>query len=321
MEAVHSIPLLRRADLADRGIDKHGLDRLLRSGALSRIRAGIYTETAAVADLRAEGWMVLRARALASTSTRPPVFSHQTAAALHGLPLLRPDATRVHVILDERRSGTVTQAVRHRGDLRPDEIEMRFGLCVTSLVRTMSDLARTCDFETAVCTLDAALRSVAVPHPGVYDAEAARQIKARALETSHRSAHGVARAARALGFADGRAQLPGESVSRVRIAEIGLRAPRLQVSVPAPSGSDYYLDFGFDDVGVWGEFDGRGKYTDQTLRSGRSAVDVLLAEKQREDWIRGVTGRPVIRWGWEHLADAVTLARRFTAFHVPVPGR
>lgn len=321
MDAVLSTPLFRRADLAERDVGRHRLDVLVRNGALIRVRPGVYVDAAATAELRPEEWMVLRARALAVVSAEPPLFSHQTAAALHGLPLYRPDVRRVHVILDERRRGAMAQAVRHRGDVGPDDVADLGGLRLTSLVRTMSDIARTCDFETAVCTLDGALRRVAVRTAGTYDADAATAVIESALATSRRSSHGRARAARALAFADGRAQLPGESISRIRIAELGLRPPRLQVRVASPSGSSYYLDFGLDDVGVWGEFDGRGKYIEAAARSGRSTEQVVFAEKQREDWIRGTTGRAVIRWGWPHLVDAATLARRFAAFHVALPSR
>ncbi|MFG6279339.1 hypothetical protein [Microbacterium sp. 5K110] len=321
MDAVLSTPLLRRSELGERDVDRHRLDVLVRDGSLIRVRAGVYVGATATARLRPEEWIVLRARVLALVSVEPPLFSHQTAAALHGLPLYRPDAQRVHVILDERRRGAMAQTVRHRGAVGPGDVVDLAGLRVTSMVRTMSDIARTCDFETAVCTLDGALRALATTTARTYDADKAAAAIALALATSRRSAHGGARAARALAFADGRAQLPGESISRIRITEMGLRPPQLQVRVPSPSGSSYYLDFGLDDVGVWGEFDGRGKYTEHAAQSGRSPAQVLLAEKQREDWIRGTTGRAIIRWGWPHIVDAPTLARRFAAFHVALPSR
>lgn len=319
MNAALSTPLWKRADLMRRGVDRHRLDALLREGTLARLRPAVYVRCADIRTLTPEERIVLHARALALVSTDTPLFSHQTAAALHGLPLYRPDTERIHLILDDRRRGAVARAVRHRGDVDPQEVETCAGLRVTGLVRTMADIARTCEFATAVCTLDGALRRVAVTATGTYDADAARRLTASALDASRRSAHGRARAARALAFADGRAQLPGESISRVRIAELGLHPPRLQVGVPAPSGGMYYVDFGLDDIKIWGEFDGRGKYTDPALRSGRSAEQVFMAEKQREDWIRGTTGRPVIRWGWSDLVDADALARRFAAFHVRLP--
>lgn len=316
VDASLSIPLRRRGDLAADGVDRHRLDALLRSGLFRRIRPGVYAETADTTGLSLEGWIVVRARALALVSAEPPLFSHLTAAALHGWPTIAADSERVHVILDERRRGAVASAVRHRGEVPADDIVERHGLRCTSIPRTMADVARTCAFDTAVCVLDAALRGVAHTRVAPYDAERAEEMRARALTIALRSAHGRSRAYRALAFADGKAQLPGESISRIRLAQLGFEPPRLQVPVAGPSGTNYYVDFGLDDVQAWGEFDGTGKYLDDALRSGRTTDEVVLREKQREDWIRGVTRRPVVRWGWSHLRTADTLGRRLAAFHL-----
>ncbi|MEV7759306.1 type IV toxin-antitoxin system AbiEi family antitoxin domain-containing protein [Microbacterium sp. NPDC089180] len=319
MDAAFELPLLRRAELLEAGIDRHGLDARLRAGVLERVRPGVYVDPQRAASLRPEQWMVVRARALALMCSEAPVFSHQTAAALHGLPVHPPSGERVHLILDEHRRGPIASAVRHRGELQPDEVVERNGLKMTALTRTMADVARTSPFENAVCSLDGALRHTAGRGDGGYDEDAAHALRAAALAISMRSAHGRARAARALAFADGRAQLPGESISRIRLTELGFRSLRLQVPVATPTGGSYYVDFGIEDVNAWGEFDGRGKYVDDGLRGGRTAAEVVLAEKQREDWIRGATGRPVVRWGWPHLRDAATLASRLRAFHIPLP--
>jgi len=319
MDAVFELPLLRRADLLGAGIDRHGLDARLRAGLLTRVRPGVYVDTGRTAGFHPEQWMVVRARALALMCRDAPVFSHQTAAALHGLPVPPFAADRVHIILDERRPGAVASAGRHRGELGSNEVTERHGLRMTILARTMADVARTSPFEDAVCSLDGALRHAASRQNGLYDEDAANTVRAASLAISKRSAHGRAKAARALAFADGRAQLPGESISRIRLTELGFRKLRLQVPVRTPNGGSSFVDFGIEDVKTWGEFDGRGKYLDDGLRGGRTPADVVLAEKQREDWIRGVTGRPLIRWGWPHLRDAATLAARLRAFHISVP--
>lgn len=312
------IPLLHRADLLAQGTDHHGLDRRLRAGTLARVRPGIYIDPRRAASFRPEEWIIVRARALARACSRPTVFSHQTAAALHGLPVLHP-GERVHITLDERRRGSVAGAVRHRGELSTDDVVSRCGLHTTSLARTVADIARTAPFDEAVCALDGALRQVAVRAIGSYDETAAGAFTAESLALVERSSYGRARARRAIAFADGRAQLPGESISRIRLHELGFRAVRLQVAVTGPSASTYFVDFGIDEAKVWGEFDGRTKYLDDEMRAGRSTADVLLTEKRREDWIRGVTGRPVVRWGWADLRDAATLGARLSSFHVALP--
>lgn len=258
----------------------------------------------------------MRARALALTSREPPLFSHLTAAALHGLPVRAPASPKVHITLSPERPGAQSLVVRHRGDVPVDQQVEVHGIRFTSLERTMADVARTAAFDTAVCALDAALRPVTVPEPGVFDLEAAETLRERVRAITVRSAHGRTRAMRALAFADGRAQLPGESVSRIRLAELGFDRPDLQVAVAGPTGRDYFVDFGLDDVQAWGEFDGEQKYRDEAMRSGLTLEQVLLREKQREDWIRGVTQRRFARWKWEHIRTADTLGARLATFGI-----
>ena len=120
-------------------------------------------------------------------------------------------------------------------------------------------------------------------------------------------------------FADGRAQLPGESVSRLQLVRLGFARPRLQVPVAGPHGQTYWVDFGLDDVDALGEFDGKGKYLDEAMRDGLSLEAVLLEEKKREDWIRGRTQRRFARWSNEHLGTPELLAARLAAFGIRPP--
>ena len=91
--------------------------------------------------------------------------------------------------------------------------------------------------------------------------------------------------------------------------------------MPAESGSTLYLDFHFVGLRVFGECDGRSKYTDPILRGSRTAEEVVYAEKRRHDWIVGTTGMRVIRWGAADVRTAARFADRLRAFGVPVPGR
>ncbi len=51
-------------------------------------------------------------------------------------------------------------------------------------------------------------------------------------------------------FADGRAQLPGESVSRLWMAQLGIRKPELQYRVALGGGKYALLDFAWPDAGL-----------------------------------------------------------------------
>lgn len=310
------IPLMSRDDLRATGVGSSSVQRMLRAGELVRLRPGVYLRVSPDQRLTSEEWTVARARALTLTSRVPPLFSHVTAAALHGLPVHANSSHKVHITLPAERPGAQSLVVRHRGDVPSEQQVERHGIRFTNLERTMADVARTAAFDTAVCALDAALRPVTVPRPGLFDAEAADAFRQRVREIAIRSAHGRGRAMRALAFADGRAQLPGESVSRIRLAELGFAQPDLQVAVAGPTGHDYFVDFGLEDVPAWGEFDGEQKYRHQAMRSSLTLKQVLLREKQREDWIRGVTQRPFARWKWEHLRTAETLGARLASFGV-----
>ncbi|MDY0908961.1 hypothetical protein [Microbacterium sp. CFBP9034] len=182
----------------------------------------------------------------------------------------------------------------------------------------MADISRTAPFDQAVVVADAALRAVCVRGLGHYDRERADAVRGEVLAAARRSAHGFSRSTRVMGFADGRAQLPGESVSRIRLHAVGFRSIRLQVPVRAP-GTTYYVDFGLEEADAFGEFDGAVKYVDGRMTDGRTAAEVLDREKQREDWIRGSTQRRLARWGWPHIATAATLGARLAAFGIHPP--
>jgi hypothetical protein len=283
------------------------------------VRPGVFARAAEWTDAKPEARVVARARALARVSSAAPVFSHETAAALHGLPLYRADSKRVHTIASAARPGRAGDVIRHRGDLTGDDVIEVDGLRCTTLERTVSDVARTATFEQAVTVADAALRLRCVDGPGRYDTGRAAEFLQAATEISRQSAHGQTRARRTFEFADGRAQLPGESISRIRLRELGFRELHLQVHVPGPNGKDYYVDFGLEEVRSFGEFDGTIKYVDGKLVDGRGSSQVLDEEKQREDWIRGTTQRRYGRWGWPHVASAAKLGQRLGAFGIRPP--
>ncbi|MCE4025598.1 hypothetical protein LXM50_06395 [Microbacterium sp. Au-Mic1] len=309
--AVHHVSELGRIRRTASGVYRAD-DR----GELERIRPGVYAPRQDWATASPEGRVIARAHALGLVSD-DAVFSHETAAALHGLPLFRPDRTRVHLTVSDDRPGSAVGTVRHRGAISEEEVVEVRGLRCTTLERTVADVARTASFESAVVVADAALRSRCASASGTYDEDAAAALLEAVHSVAHRSAQGRHRADRVVAFADGRAQLPGESISRIRLVELGFRRIRLQVEVPGPYGS-YFVDFALDDPSAvaFGEFDGAIKYSDAGMLAGRSGAEVLDREKQREDWIRGSTQRPFARWGWTHIDSAIVLGRRLAAFGI-----
>lgn len=311
-----TVPILHRDELL---LGHRAIESGMADGSLVRVRPGNYVRGADAAGFTSEEREIVRARAWGLAAHTPPTFSHATAAALHGLPLFGAPSERTHVIVPDERPGAPRGLIRHRGDLRDDEVVEIGGLRCTSLARTMADVARTAPFLTAICVADAALRAVSHRGPGDVDLDEASHLRAAASAIAARSAHGRRRAEAVIPLADGRAQLPGESVSRMHLRALGFAPPRLQVAVPDPYGGSYWLDFALDDVDAFGEFDGAVKYHDPALRGGLTSAEVLDREKQREDWIRGTTHRRLARWTFAHLRTPLTLAARLDAFGIRPP--
>jgi len=315
-----SPPLILRSELDARGWHSRRIRQEVESGHLLSLRRGVYVSSSDVADLSPEQRIVVRARAYEVVARTPPVFCGVTAAALLGLPVIRDDG-RLHVLAGEARPGAGEGVVRHR-DIAGYSDAVRVGeLLCTPLARTIVDVARHESRDTAVCVADAALRQVAFSPPGTYDIDAAETLRDQAGRVAAATERGRARAERVLALADGRAQLPGESLSRLRLLDLGFASPALQVAVPGPHGSTYWVDFGLNDVDAWGEFDGMTKYRALADAAGEAPRAVVEREKQREDWIRGTTQRRLARWGWHDIRDAATLGRRLAMFGIVPPPR
>jgi len=102
----------------------------------------------------------------------------------------------------------------------------------------------------------------------------------------------------------------------VLIQRLGFVAPELQVGVVGVNGELFRADFGWDGGRILGEFDGREKYTSSAMRGDRSAAEVVVAEKRREDSVRA-NGRGVCRWDWSDLVHQHRLAATLTIAGVP----
>jgi hypothetical protein len=105
---------------------------------------------------------------------------------------------------------------------------------------------------------------------------------------------GVEQARRVAGFADGLAESPLESISRVAIHELGLPAPELQVEVYLGARLLGRVDTLWRQFNTVGEADGVQKYgEDEATRRAR-----FRQEKVREEWFADV-GLEVARWTWD----------------------
>lgn len=216
------------------------------------------------------------------------VVSHQSAATLLGIEMLKPELGRAQIIIG-RRSGGHKDRHRHVrvGVVPAGERTQVRGIQVTSLERTAVDVACTTamKFAGALAVFDSALRLGA--DPGEI---------ARLLEQRRR---GVECARLAFGYADGRAENPGESWGRAQMIEAGLPVPRLQHTFF--DENDRFVartDYDWDGRLV-AEFDGEIKYG-KLLRPGESRADVVKREKEREDALRRMDVM-VVRFTWKDL--------------------
>ncbi|GAA1694394.1 hypothetical protein GCM10009808_09360 [Microbacterium sediminicola] len=318
--------ILTTSHLMQSGLSGRAIARAVATGELHVLGRGTYVLETVWAELYGEARHRLEVVAASMRMFGSSfAFSHVSAAVLWGLPLFRHPARAVHLAgvgSDGVAHGRFRGIARHDVDLDArDRAEVAHVPC-TNLERTVYDVIRTTRLETAVTVADAALRLAgADPTHGGYQADRAEAWRLGLWRriARHPGARGIRQARVVAGFADGRAQLPGESVSRLYLRELGFDAPRLQVPVPTRAGTTYYVDFGLDDVHAWGEFDGVGKYTDPGMLAGRSGREVLLAEKEREDWIRATTGRPVVRWGMPQLSSPQALRTRLAESGIHPP--
>jgi len=274
------------------------------SDAALRVRKGVYTSRARWEEAAEWERYLIRVHALAQA--RPDaVFSHESAAALWGLPLFGHPRD-VHVF-DARRS----RSLRY-GDVtvHTSEDERSFvehgGLRITSPDDTVLDLVRCLPAAFGLAVVDAALRAFpdAVTPDGL-----------RALSAQRRNIRGRARIHWAVDRADARAESVGESVSRAVIEWWGFPEPQLQ-HAHVIEGRTYRSDFAWPYVRVVGESDGWEKYGTAMDDARR----VVKAEKRRENDLRR-DGWTVARWDFAEAVRGTGLRDALLAAGVPQVNR
>jgi predicted transcriptional regulator of viral defense system len=271
-----------------RGVSPAQLRSLVRAGQLIRMRQGVYATKRAVdwagADpVRAHVLKVLAAKTTVGGSA---VASYHSAALLHRLSLLTsPPEGTVALTLPAARPwnrARPADVVFHASELPPEHVTRLFKLPVTTVARTVADLARTLPFLDGVVVADSALQQEKTTKPELQ----------QVLKQCAAGWPGVRQARRVIDFADERAESPLESAARVVFAEADppLDPPELQVTI---HGEEFAarVDFLWRAGKVIAEADGLVKYSDR---------NDLLAERERDHQLHAA-GYTVVHFTWQEL--------------------
>lgn len=267
------------------GVSRREVGRLLDEGVLTRLDRYLVVGSCRAEKARTstEAAHRLHTEALLATY-RECVGSAHSAAVLHSLPTfdLPP-----HVSATRAEGAWRGGAQRVRiAPLPAHHVTTVDGLRVTTVARTVVDIARSASRRSAVVTGDAALRR------GLSRSELLGVLD----ECSTWSDVGKAR--RAIDFMDARAESPLESLSRVVFDERDVPPPEPQVEIGI-DGVLYRVDFLWKDAKLIGEADGRSKYS---IDPFRSPEQVVWAEKLREDALRDA-GYIMVRWTYSQLLN------------------
>lgn len=288
------------SELARHGLGDRVLTQGVRAGKLIRVRRGAYIRTHDWRQRKPWDQDLLRIQAHHSSTGRMNVYSHTSAARLHGCsPWDGGSSVHVTTPFTPAQASSGDDVTAHGGFLEPWEIvELQAPwprpVRVTSLERTVVDCARTMDVERAVVIADQALR------------RGADQQLLQDYVDSGRITRGVRRVRRVLEAMDARSESVGETRTRVLLDTLGIRGAALQLDVDTPLGR-YRGDFGWKDRRVILEFDGRAKYFDYAPTD-----EVIFNERRREkallddDW-------QVIRIAWEDLSKPWDVERKVKA--------
>lgn len=270
--------LATTAELLAQGVSRGQLRQWARDGRVTAVARGVYSPSDWLESLEDDPRR-LHAVAVGAVLKRNPglVASHESAAYLHGIDLLLPAGRKVPLIMLTRPArepgrALVPGALIRVAALPDDHVATACGVPVTSVARTVMDIARASGFMAGVVAADSVLHSHVV----------VRVEFAIILEECGQWP-GVVRARGVLGFADGRAESALESVARVRFAQFGIPPPDLQVNIRGKQGFIGRVDFCWHQYRVIAEADGAMKYDDQ----GRERARAQLARDEKfhdEGW-------------------------------------
>ena len=279
------------------GVNPALIRQYVKNGRLTRVCRGYYVRATDEWQWPEDRHRVL-VKAQARSVAEKTVFSHESAASVHGLPLFGANLStfRTTIPSDSRGSKSSSSRVTHFAPLGQDDVVIIDGIPVTSVARTVADLARTRHRDLVVCLADSALNrklctleeiDVALRNPP--------------------SRYGLPRARHSRLYFRSASESVAESWSRLIMSDAAIPTPELQRRISCPSGQVYRVDFLWEEHGVIGECDGMDKYFGDTAR--HEARQRLRLEKDRENTLQAM-GFTVVRWTWSDLSTPQLFVNR-----------
>lgn len=195
-----------------------------------------------------------KAKAAWLWSRRQATVAGVSAAAMHGAKWID---SRLPAELNQPSQHKTKGIVLHSDALRPDEIQVRRGIGVTTAARTAFDLGRRYGRTLAVIRVDALMQATELKLADVDE-----------LIDRHCGTRGIVQLREVVGLADGGAESPQETRTRLVLTDAGLRPTRTQIDVFNRFGGHIHrIDMGWPEYKVGVEYDGEQHWTNPTVRA------------------------------------------------------
>lgn len=332
------------AELISTGLSRRTTRTQVARGELVRVRPGYYVLGDRWRELKLAEQHLIAIVAAHRAASRPPLFSHRSAATLMRAPIWsawlarlanqvappgatsrtyqQPEPRITHARTAPPRTAPSSQSlIRHSSASLPEKLELSAGITCTDLARTAVDLARSEPFVIALACVDVLLHHEFTVRNEVDVAvwRAWQQLILQEVSATPGARGNIA--VRALArFADPGSGSPLESVSRLRMLQLGVDFES-QRRVHGSRGQWLYVDFWFRGLALFGECDGRMKYFEEEMLTGRSLDEVRYDEKRRQEYIEGSTQSRGIRWGAPEAETPASFARMCREYGIPFRGR
>jgi hypothetical protein len=272
---------------------------LLRTREWVSVRRGVYTTRTHWESLDPYvGRPQLEVWAATLTTTTPHLVSHDSAAYLHGLPILEASPRLVHVTRIGVLGGRTRHGIKHhKAPVRTEQIGFIDDHPVLDVPRTVADIGREHGLRHAIVAANSALRR----------GESRRALQDAVADMTSWPYVTVPRLAAE--WADGRCENPGEDLTMLLLKQLGVGLVQPQFGLQE-RGRVAWVDFRIGRHLF--EFDGWVKYQRQEAGgyADRSADEVMWEEKRRQDWLCGFKlGMSRIVWSdvqpdtWERTQD------------------